>query len=83
MLTESNMNRLTTMCGVSLCIINIVHSVGLSPDKLIVEKYDRKFNFYDIFSLYMTTLAMLTDTLVLLFLIESLNTNALQTIIKK
>ncbi len=38
-----------------------------------MEKYDRKFNFYDIATLYFITLAMIANNIVLLFLINNVD----------
>ena len=75
MLTERNMNSMTKVCGIPIRIINMIYEMPniSQQDKDFVEKYDRKFNFYDIATLYFITLAMIANNFVLLFLINNID----------
>lgn len=75
MLTERNMNSMTKVCGIPIRIINMIYEMPniSQQDKDFVEKYDRKFNFYDIATLYFITMAMIANNIVLLFLINNID----------
>jgi hypothetical protein len=61
MLTEKKMDSMTKVCGIPIRIINIINELPnvTQKDKEYIEKYDRKFNFYDVGTLYFTTLSMI------------------------
>jgi hypothetical protein len=84
MFSDRNMSKLSSICGIPLRVVNMMHEMQnlSSEDKAIVEKYDRKFNFYDIISLYFMTIVMIANNLVLLFLIEDFNTTKAKNIVE-
>lgn len=84
MFSERDMSKLTSICGIPLRVINMIHDMQRlsAEEKAVVEKYDRKFNFYDIASLYFMVLIMIANNLVLLFLIEDFDTDKAKQIVK-
>lgn len=75
-MSENNMNSMSKICGIPIRIINMIYEIpNLSQaDKDFVIKYDRKFTFFDMTILYIITLIMITNNIVLLFLINSIDT---------